>query len=83
MLMYNGKVKFYEELEDKEKTEFFFVAADTYSAAVDRIAHYYSEDMIQSISLSTLSPEAVVIFGEEKEDLFKRVEDEAIKNAPW
>ncbi len=83
MLMYSGKVTFYEEVENKDVTEFFFTAADNYAEAMDKVSHYYSEDAIESVSLSVLSPEAMIVFGEGEEDLFKRAQIVAAKNAPW
>ena len=83
MLMYSGKVTFYEEAEGKEVTEFFFAAADNYAEVMDKVSHYYSEDVIDSVSLSVLSPEAMIVFGEGEEDLFKRAQIVASENASW
>lgn len=83
MLMYSGKVTFYEEAENKDITEFFFTAADNYAEAMDKVSHYYSEDAIESVSLSVLSPEAMIVFGEGEKNLFKQVKKVAAGNAPW
>lgn len=83
MLMYSGEVTFYEELDDKEATEFFFIAAGNYVEAMDKVSHYYSEGAIESVSLSVLNPEAMITFGEEEKDLFKQAQTVAAENAPW
>jgi len=61
MCSYKYALTYYDHCEEKLLKVTGFVIADTYSDAVDKLAHYYGEDDIESINLLTFMNDSTVI----------------------
>ena len=57
MYFYFYQVKYWDEIDKKEKEDSGFVPADVFSEAITRVSNYYGEDYIQGIKINIASEE--------------------------
>ena len=69
-MIYVATVQHYEEWDDKMKTSYMFVCADSIVKAVEQISDYYGENCLEDITLFPFSPDNFIFLDEEYDELF-------------
>ena len=82
-MIYVATVQHYEEWDDKMKTSYMFVCADSTVKAVQQISDYYGENCLEDITLSPFSPDNFLFVGEEFDELFHDFALHAGDNVVW
>ena len=82
-MMFTAKVKYYQEVSGDVKTHNIFVTGDTFREVVEKISEFYGETNLESISVNSFSPDNMLIFEPEREELFTMVESTLAKDVIW
>lgn len=82
-MIYVATVKHYEEWDEKMKTAYMFVCADSTVKAVQQISDYYGEKCLEDISIFPFSPDNFLMVSEEYDELFHDFLLHADDNVCW
>lgn len=63
-MFFTGKAKYYNDTTDKVETFGFFVDADDYAGAVEKLVQHYGRSELEGFSIDTFSPNRVLEFSD-------------------
>lgn len=82
-MMFTATVNYYNDDTMNVETEHLFVCADTFKGVTEKVSEFYGEDQIDSLEIAPFSPDDMLIFNEEDEDLFYDVRDQLAEQIVW
>lgn len=82
-MMFTATVNYYNDDTMNVETEHLFVCADTFKDVTEKVSEFYGEDQIDSLEIASFSPDDMLIFNEEDEDLFYDVRDQLAEQIVW
>lgn len=82
-MIFEVKVEYHEEWDEKIESSSIFVCADSVIKAVQQVSNYYGENILESIDVRPFSPDNFLIFTEEDEELFRIVKHHLEENVVW
>ena len=63
--MYEVKVNFYDEFDEKTRRNYLFVAGEDYHDILHTVEKYYGKETIEFISMEPISPDNFIEFSSE------------------
>ena len=82
-MIFIATVNYYNDDTMNVEPEHLFVCADTLKDVTEKISEFYGEDQIDSLEIAPFSPDDMLIFGEEEEDLFYEVKNTLGEKVVW
>ena len=82
-MIFTATVNYYNDDTMNVEPEYLFVCADTLKDVTEKISEFYGEDQIDSLEIAPFSPDDMLIFREEEEDLFYEVKDTLGEKVVW
>jgi len=85
-MIFKVRAEWYNDFSKKEETNGLFLAADSYSDAVEKIVKYYGEEDLCGFTITPWSPDDFVKFELDNPDedwLFHKVDSDIGKNVIW
>ncbi len=85
-MIFTGEIEVYAEEKDDYIPEYFFICAENYRDALEKVIDFYAnnaETELSSIKLSVFSPDNLIIFGEKDKELFQKSIKAAGINVCW
>lgn len=80
-MFYTGKVIWYDEVNGKEEEYGFFLEADNYSGAMEKLKSYFGETEMVKVSVETLSCDTILTTN--NMGLYDSIKEEFAANACW
>lgn len=80
-MFYTGKVTWYDEVDGKEAEYGFFLEADNYSEAMEKLKKYFGETEMIKISVEAFSGDTILTTNNIK--LYDCIKEEFEANVCW
>lgn len=82
-MMFTATVNYYNDDTMNVEIEHLFVCADTLKDVTEKVSEFYGEDQIDSLEIAPFSPDDMLIFREDYEELFYEVKNRLNEEVVW
>ena len=82
-MVYTAKVKFFDSFDGDKRTHRLFVSGNDYEEVLRKITHYYSQNMVESLTITQFASGDLIVFDQDDERLFKEMRASMKEKIPW
>ena len=82
-MIFTATVNYYNDDTMNVEPNHLFICADTLKDVAEKVSEFYGEDQIDSLEIIPFSPDDMLIFREENEELFYEVREALSEEVVW